>query len=147
MSGLPKLREVTPLRDTECPSVSILIAARDEAAKLPQSLPTILAQDYPRYEVIVVDDRSRDATPQILDELAQKHKNLQVIHVTDLPAGWLGKPHAITKGYQQASGEWLVFTDADVHFAPDVLRRVMAVAKKKDCVHLNVLPHLELVGF
>ncbi len=147
MSGLPKLREVTPLRDKECPGVSILIAARNEAAKLPKSLPTILAQDYPRYEVIVVDDRSRDATPQILHEFAQKHKNLQVIHVTDLPAGWIGKPHAITKGYQQASGEWLVFTDADVRFTPDVLRRVMAVAKEKDWEHLNVLPHLELVGF
>ncbi len=147
MSGLPKLREVTPLRDTECPGVSILIAARNEAAKLPQSLPTILAQDYPRYEVIVVDDRSRDATPQILHEFAQKHKNLQVIHVTDLPAGWIGKPHAITKGYQQASGEWLVFTDADVRFTPDMLRRVMAVAKEKGWEHLNVLPHLELVGF
>ncbi len=147
MSGLPKLREVTPLRDKECPGVSILIAARNEAAKLPQSLPTILAQDYPRYELIVVDDRSRDATPQILHEFAQKHKNLQVIHVTDLPAGWIGKPHAITKGYQQASGEWLVFTDADVRFTPDVLRRVMAVAKEKDWEYLNILPHLELVGF
>ena len=147
MSGLPKLKNVTPLRDTECPSVSILIAARNEAAKLPQSLPTVLAQNYPRYEVIAVDDRSQDATRQILDELAQKHKHLKVIHTTELPAGWLGKPHAIARGYQQASGEWLVFTDADVHFTPDVLRRVMAVAQEKNWEHLNVLPHLELVGF
>lgn len=147
MSGLPKLRNVAPLRDRECPSVSILIAARDEAAKLPNSLPTVLAQDYPCYQVIVVDDRSRDTTPQILHELGQKHKNLQVIRVTDLPAGWLGKPHAITRGYEQASGEWMVFTDADVHFAPDMLRRVMAVAKEKGWEHLNVLPHLELAGF
>ncbi len=147
MSGLPKLKDAAPLRDTECPSVSILIAARNEAAKLPQCLPTVLAQNYPRYEVIAVDDRSTDATRQILDELAQKHKHLQVIHVTDLPAGWLGKPHAIAKGYQQASGQWLIFTDADVRFAPDVLRRVMAVAKEKNWEHLNVLPHLELVGF
>jgi hypothetical protein len=147
MSGLPKLGDMTLLRDMECPSVSILIAARDEAAKLPKSLPTVLAQDYPCYQVIVVDDRSRDTTPHILHELGQKHKNLQVIRVTDLPAGWLGKPHAITRGYEQASGEWMVFTDADVHFAPDVLRRVMAVVKQKGWDHLNVLPHLELVGF
>ncbi len=147
MSGLPKLREVTPLRDKECPGVSILIAARNEAAKLPQSLPTVLAQDYPRYEVVVVDDRSQDATRLILDDLAQKHKHLKVIHIAEMPAGWLGKPHAIAKGYQQTSGEWVVFTDADVHFAPDVLRRVMALAKAKDWEHLNVLPHLELVGF
>ncbi len=147
MSGLPKLGDAAPLGDKECPTVSILIAARDEAAHLPQALLTILAQDYPRYEVIVADDRSRDATPQILDELAQKHNRLRVIHLTELPAGWLGKPHALARGYEQASGEWLVFADADVQFTPDVLRRVMAVAKEEDWEHLNVFPHLDLAGF
>jgi glycosyltransferase involved in cell wall biosynthesis len=147
MAKVPRLAAVAPLSDTDCPTVSILVAARDEAAKLPQALPTLLAQDYPRCEVIVVDDRSQDDTPEILDEFARQHPNLKVIHLTELPKGWLGKPHAIAEGYQQASGEWLVFTDADVHFAPDVLRRVIGVAKEQDWEHLNVLPHLELVGF
>jgi len=90
MSGLPKLRNVAPVRDRECPSVSILIAARDEAAKLQKSLPTVLAQDYPCYQVIVVDDRSRDTTPQILHELGQKHKNLQVFASPTCPQAGLG---------------------------------------------------------
>src|SRR5712692_10084767 len=88
MAGVPRLAGVMPLPDGECLPISILFAARDEAAKLPQALPTQLAQDYPRYEVIAVDDRSRDATPQILDEFAGHHKNLKVIHLTELPTGW-----------------------------------------------------------
>ena len=136
-------RCLTPI----APAFPFLSLRAMKPRSFPRPCPLCWAQDYPRYEVIVVNDRSRDATPEILDELAQKRKHLKVIHVTELPAGWLGKPHATAKGYQQASGEWLVFADADAHFAPDVLRRVMAVAKEKDWEHLNVLPHLELVGF
>src|SRR5713226_333242 len=73
MAKVPRLAAVAPLCDTDCPTVSILVAARDEARQLPQALPTLLAQDYPRYEVIVVDDRSQDATPEILDGFARRH--------------------------------------------------------------------------
>jgi cellulose synthase/poly-beta-1,6-N-acetylglucosamine synthase-like glycosyltransferase len=105
MAGVPRLAGVAPLPDAECPRVSILFAARDEAANLPEALPSQLAQDYPRYEVIAVDDRSRDATPQILDEFAGRHKNLKVIQVTELPKGWLGKPRALSVAYRHAVGE------------------------------------------
>jgi cellulose synthase/poly-beta-1,6-N-acetylglucosamine synthase-like glycosyltransferase len=71
MAIVPRLIAITPLRDAECPTVSILVAARDEAAGLARSLPTLLAQDYPHYEVIVVDDRSSDSTPRILEEFAR----------------------------------------------------------------------------
>jgi glycosyltransferase involved in cell wall biosynthesis len=124
-----------------------LVAARDEAAAIRNALSNLLMQDYPRYELILVEDRSRDATAEILDELARGHDNVKVIHVAQLPPGWLGKPHALAVAYHQAVGEWLVFTDADVRFAPDVLRRLMALAKDEEWEHLNVLPHLELVGF
>ena len=76
MARVPRIADAPPLPDADCPAVSILVPARDEAAKLPQALPTLLAQDYPRYEVIVVNDRSRDATGQILEEFAGRHKNL-----------------------------------------------------------------------
>jgi glycosyltransferase involved in cell wall biosynthesis len=136
-----------PVADKECPSISILFAARNEAENLPAALATLLAQDYPRYEVVAVDDRSEDATPQILDQFARTHKNLKVVHVAALPPGWLGKPHALQQGYEHASGEWLVFTDADVHFAPDVLRRAIAVARSKDWHHLTLLVQFDMAGF
>jgi cellulose synthase/poly-beta-1,6-N-acetylglucosamine synthase-like glycosyltransferase len=91
MAGVPRLTGVAPLPDAECPMVSILFAARDEADNLPEALPTQLAQDYPRYEVIAVDDRSRDSTPQILDEFAGHYKNLKVIRLAELPKGLVGQ--------------------------------------------------------
>lgn len=133
---IPRLDEVAPLGDAECPSVSILVAARDEEAMLPQALATLVAQDYPRCEVIAVDDRSRDATPRILDEFARQHSNLKVVHIRELPKGWLGKPHALTQAYKQSSGEWLVFTDADVRFAPDLVRRAVSLARARSWDHL-----------
>jgi len=147
MSKLPPLADVTPLPDADCPRVSILVAARDEAAKLPEALPTLLAQDYPRYEVIVVDDRSRDATREILDEFSRADKKLKVLHLTDLPNGWLGKPHALATAYGEATGDWLVFSDADVRFAPDLLRRALALVLQRRWDHLTLLGTMDLTGF
>jgi len=147
IARLPRLDDVMPLADADCPSVSILVAARDEEAKLAAALATLVAQDYPSYEVIAVNDRSRDATPQILDEFARAHSHLKVIHLSELPKGWLGKPHALTEAYKQASGEWLVFTDADVRFAPDLLRRAVSLARANTWDHLTVMPLLETNGF
>jgi len=147
MSRHPRLRTVRPAPDEACPRVSILVAARDAARELCKALPTLLDQDYPEFEVIVVDDRSRDATARILDEFKTKYSNLKVVHLTHLPQGWIGKPHALARAYEEATGEWVVFIDADVRIARDVLRRVMGMVKENSWDHLNILPHLELVGF
>lgn len=147
MRRLPRLADMTPLADPECPLVSVIFAARDEAEKLRSALETLLAQDYPRYEVVAVDDRSKDATPQILDEFARTSNRLKVVHIAELPAGWLGKTHALFCGYEQATGAWLVFTDADVHFAPDLLRRAVALAQARALDHLTLLGSLDLQGF
>jgi len=136
---MPSLEDADPLTDGECPAVSILVAARDEAEKLPGALETFLALDYPRYEVIAVDDRSEDATGAILEAAARNDKRLKPARVDELPSGWLGKPHALQKAYERSSGEWLVFTDGDVHFAPDLLRRAIALAEKKGWDHLTLL--------
>src|SRR5277367_401145 len=136
---IPSLYSVAPLKDANCPTVSILFAARDEEEKLPGALATFLALDYPRYEVVAVDDRSEDSTAAILQASAQKDPRLKVIRIDSLPAGWLGKPHALQRGYENSSGEWLVLTDADVHFAPDVLRRAIALAEKSKWDHLPLL--------
>ncbi|HXA77244.1 MAG TPA: glycosyltransferase family 2 protein [Candidatus Acidoferrales bacterium] len=136
---IPALESVAPVQDSECPSVSILFAGRDEAEKLPGAIETMLSLDYPRYEVIAVDDRSDDATGAILAAAAKKDLRLKPARVDSLPSGWLGKPYALQQAYQRSSGEWLVFTDADVHFAPDLLRRAIALAKENDWEHLTLL--------
>lgn len=144
---IPSLNSVAPLRDADSPTVSILFAARDEAEKLPGALATFLALDYPRYEVVAVDDRSADSTNTILQAAAQKDPRLKVLGVDSLPAGWLGKPHALQRAYENSSGEWLVLTDADVHFAPDVLRLAIALAKKNQWDHLPLLAGAKLFTF
>jgi glycosyltransferase involved in cell wall biosynthesis len=98
-------------------------------------------------EVIAVDDRSQDATGRILCEFAVEHQRLRVVHVTQLPAGWLGKPHALQKAYEASRGEWLIFTDADVRFKKDLLRRAIAIVKARNLDHLTLLCDVEMVGF
>jgi hypothetical protein len=144
---IPWLRDAAPLEDERCPLVSILFAGRDEAEKLPGAIETMLALDYPQYEVIAVDDRSVDATGAILARAAKTDARLKPARVDSLPPGWLGKPHALEKAYEQSCGEWLVFTDADVHFKPDVLRRVMALAEKTHWDHLTLLAAPKLFTF
>lgn len=147
MRRLPHITGVAPSPDADCPRISVLFAARDEAEKLPAALESVLAQDYPDYEVVAADDRSLDATGQILDEFARKHDHLKVVHLAELPEGWIGKPHGLYRAYERSSGEWLVFTDADVHFAPDLLRRAIALAKEKRWDHLTLMGSLDLRGF
>jgi glycosyltransferase involved in cell wall biosynthesis len=147
MAGVPRLSDSLPVTDAEAPAISVIFAARDEAEKLPSALATLLAQDYPRYEVIAVNDRSRDATGAILREFAKANPRLKVIEVSELPPGWLGKPHALMLGAAQATGERLLFTDADVHFAPDVLRRAVRLTRDRGWDHLALLSGFDMRGF
>lgn len=143
---IPRLADYAPLPDEKCPRVSILFAARDEAEKLPAALATLLSLDYPDYEVIAVDDRSEDGTQKILAEAAAKDARLKVVRVDSLPSGWLGKPHALERAYERSSGEWLLFTDADVHFAADLLRRAMALALEKNWEHMPLMAEVLMYG-
>lgn len=147
MSRLPRLTSIKPFVGSRLPRVSILFAARDEAEKLPAALASMLALDYNGFELIAVNDRSNDATPRILEDFARRDPRLKVIHISELPAGWLGKPHALEAAYHAASGDWLVFTDADVRFAPDLLRRALAMVQEQHLDHLTLLSALDLRGF
>jgi hypothetical protein len=144
---LPWLKDFDPNLDGPVPRMSLIFAARDEEEKLPVALETLAKIDYPELEIIGVDDRSKDATGRIVDAFAVKHPRFRAIHVTELPDGWLGKPHALQKGYEAASGEWLLFTDADVRFQPDALRRAMAVARERKLDHLSLFGDVDMVGF
>lgn len=142
--SVSSIDDVEPLQDADCPPVSILFAARDEQDKLPEALQSLLAVDYPRYEVVAVDDRSEDGTTRLLEAAAQRNKRLKRIRVDSLPPGWLGKPHALQQAYEHSTGEWLIFTDADVHFAPDLLRRAVALAKARGWEHLTLAPRTKM---
>jgi len=145
--GLRRLRQLADVDvpgDAELPMLSVLVSALDEAATIEPALRSLLAVDYPRLEVIAIDDRSTDGTGAILDRLAQEDRRLRVIHVRELPPGWLGKVHALHVGARAATGEWLLFTDADVHFAPDALRRAVGHGQEERLDHLAVLPELHV---
>jgi glycosyltransferase involved in cell wall biosynthesis len=144
---LPWLKDCPPAKDADCPRISVIFAARDEQEKLPKALSTLVAIDYPHFEIIAVNDRSSDATSRILDEFAAKHSQLKAVHIRELPTGWLGKPHALQCGYQNTSGELLVFTDADVKFGPDALRRVVSLFQGRKLDHLALLGDVERSGF
>ncbi len=104
---------------TSNPRVSIIVPARNEEENIEPALRQLLELDYQNYEVIVVDDRSTDQTGEIIDRIAtgpKAHGRLKVIHIDTLPSGWLGKTHAMWTATQEASGDWLLFTDADVLF-------------------------------
>ena len=131
----------------EWPKVSVVVPARDEAKRIEEALRSLAAQEYPDLEVIAVDDRSRDATGAILDRLAAEDPRLRAVHVRELPAGWLGKCHALQEGAGRSTGELLLFTDGDVVFAPDTLRLAVRYLLGRRLDHLALLPGLSPGGY
>jgi Glycosyl transferase family 2 len=144
---LPHLKDQAPCAVADCPNVSMIFAARDEAEKLPRALATLARLDYPSLEIIAVNDRSTDDTPTILDKETARNSRLQIVTVETLPKSWLGKPHALQAGYEVSEGEWLLFTDADVCFKPDSLRRALAMAQSSNLDHLTLMGDVEMQGF
>jgi glycosyltransferase involved in cell wall biosynthesis len=127
------------------PCISIIVPARNEEDDIEQTLSRLLELEYENYEVIAVDDRSTDRTGAIMDRVAaslEARQRLKVIHVTELPVGWLGKTHAMWAAAQQAQGDWLLFTDADVFFKPDSLRRALAYAQSASADHVVLFPRM-----
>src|SRR5262249_24110005 len=116
----------TPSAQKNWPPVSIIVPARNEEQGIEAAMRSLLALDYPCFQVIAVNDRSSDRTGAILDSIAASAgAGLRVTHLTELPAGWLGKPHAMTAGLTHTAGDWILFTDADVVFRTDTLRRAI----------------------
>jgi glycosyltransferase involved in cell wall biosynthesis len=143
---LRHLHDVPPAEGAEMPSVSIVIAARNEARGIEPALRSVLSQRGESIEVMVVDDRSEDATGAILDRMAAEHPRLRVVHVTELPAGWLGKNHALWLGARAARGELLLFTDADVVMTPDTAARAAGYLVREGMDHVTVAPRVIMPG-
>lgn len=106
-----------------------------------------LESDYPNLEVVLVDDRSTDATSSIMDRLAADDPRVRVVHVRELPSGWLGKVHALERGVEVATGEWLLFSDADVHISKTLLRRAVSEAEARGLDFVGMMPRLWSSGF
>jgi len=170
--GMPSVADVSrpewdrsPVTPAGNPRVSIIVPARNEEQTIEPALRTLLALDYDNYEVIPVNDRSTDRTGEIMERMgAESHfsqnqrdpstplragvghpssvRCFRVIHHTELPPGWLGKTHAMWTGANQATGDWLLFTDADVLFKPDSLRRALAYAEAVPADHVVLFPQM-----
>lgn len=132
----------------EKPTVSILIPARNEAEILVTSLPRFLQQDYENYEVILADDASTDATPDIAERYQRLFpERLRIVHVDQLPPGWVGKTYALHTAFQQARGEWILATDADIVFHPKALRAGLWLARKHGAGLVSIFAFCECVSF
>jgi len=138
---LRRLDRFAPAADaTGLPSFTIVVPARNEASTLGPAMRSLLGLDYPLFNVIAVNDRSEDGTGDLLNGFDDP--KLTVLHVAELPPGWLGKNHALNLGARQATGDWLLFTDADIVFASDTLRRVATALMQSGVDHLCALPRL-----
>lgn len=158
--GMPSVADIStpewnrdPVDPSGNPKVSIIVPARNEEKDIAQCLTSLLELDYGDYEVLAVNDRSTDRTGEIMELLAREHAfsestrdvgrgTLRLIHHRELPAGWLGKTHAMWTAGNEATGEWLLFTDADVIFKPDSLRRALAYAEAEHADHVVLFPQM-----
>ncbi|MET3289346.1 UNVERIFIED_CONTAM: glycosyltransferase involved in cell wall biosynthesis [Brevibacillus sp. OAP136] len=155
--GLPGLMRMTRLslpverRPTEAPAggwprVSIIVTACNEERTIAMGLRSLLAIDYPHLEIIAINDRSTDQTGAVMKETARDHPTLTIMEITDLPPGWLGKNHALAKGAANATGEWLLFTDADVVLHPLALKTAINHAVSQQLDHLAAAPLMKAKG-
>ena len=148
---IPRLGPVPP-RKAGAPFVSIVVPARNEERDVEDATRSKCRQDDPSFEVVVVEDRSSDGTRRILAGLEREFPRvLSVVEGVDPPLDWLGKPHALDEGARaaraQAPSEWLIFSDADVHFAPDLVARALAHVERERLDFLSLFPTLEMKSF
>lgn len=127
--------------------ISVIIPARDEESNIRGCLESILNQDYPDYEVIVLDDRSSDKTAEIVKGLTNKYSNLSLVSIKSLPNGRTGKNNALTQGVKHAIGEWYLFTDADTVHQPQSISMAMGHAQRHQVDMLTLMPSLENITF
>lgn len=130
------------VNSVDCPFVSIIVAARNEERGIEKAVRSLLSQEYPNYELIVVNDRSEDQTGKILESIQSKHGNLKIITINHLPKGWLGKNHALWMGAKQAKSDLLLFTDGDVIMEKFTLSQAVAFFEHHELDHLTVMPQM-----
>jgi chlorobactene glucosyltransferase len=143
ITNLRMLSRAAPQEDTapRAQSVSILIPARNEAGNIERCLRSILDQDYPVREVLVLDDGSTDSTGAVVERIATEDSRVRLIPGGQLPQGWMGKNYACHQLADAATGEWLLFTDADTDHKPGLLAWAMGAAQQNRSALVSLIPH------
>ena len=139
ISGMGSLGRVVPIKGVNGAQVSIIVPACNEAHGVETAMKKLLLQDYPHIEIIAINDRSTDETGEILNRLAEEDHRLRVIHIEELPSGWLGKANALQKGADLAIGEYLLFTDGDIEMDGSTVSRAMGYMVSNDVDHLSLI--------
>ena len=145
------LKDIGPAQSG--PPLSIIAAARNEARGIEAAVTSLLRLDYPALEIVIVNDRSTDETGAILERLSNvvssgfsRHSPSKIVTITELPDGWLGKNYALQVGADSATGDLILFTDADIVFEPTTLRRAVALLEMQHTDHLAVIPDIDVPG-
>lgn len=142
LRGIGQLRhiaDIPPADRQNQPKVSVVMAALNEEAVIEKTVSALLNFDYENLEVIIVNDRSKDRTGEILETMAAKNERLKVVHVKALPEGWLGKNHALQRGAEMATGEYLLFTDADAIMESSLLSRAIRYTTEHQYDHITLV--------
>jgi chlorobactene glucosyltransferase len=144
---LKRLEDEPPPSSHSLPGISVLIPARDEAASLPRCLESLRAQTYPRFTVTVLDDNSEDVTAAIVQRTANVETRFRLLRGKPLPRGWAGKPWACDQLAEHATGDILLFLDADTWLEPDALARTAGIVQRERPGLFSVMPHQEAESF
>lgn len=142
-----RLSAYAPVSRGDAPPLSVVIPARNEARNIEACVRSVLASDYPRLEVIVVDDHSTDGTGELAQRIAAEDARLRVVPAPDLPAGWFGKQWACHTGARTASGSLLCFTDADTRHAPRLLGLSVGAMRQRGADLFTVAGHQQALTF
>lgn len=144
LRGLPHFQNLPTVSKETDHKVSVVSPACNEAESIERAVRSMISTGA---EVVVVNDRSTDETGPILERLAKTTPLLKVVHTTELPRGWLGKVHALSVGTDTASGDWLLFADADAQLEPDTLGRAISWMNAHHVDFLSIVPKIKRAGF
>ncbi|HEY3252260.1 MAG TPA: glycosyltransferase [Ignavibacteria bacterium] len=139
-------KSYTKIPDSSLPFVSVLIPARNEEVNINKILPSVLEQEYPGYEVIVLNDNSDDRTGEIIEQIKKKYPQLKVINGKPLEEGWTGKCFACKQLYEESKGDYLLFTDADTVHRPNSLRDSVTIALNTNADMLTLFPKMTMIS-
>jgi chlorobactene glucosyltransferase len=137
-----------PIKGTaNLPLVSVVVPARNEETKIGRCIQSLLDQNYPNFELIVIDDRSTDSTGEIIEALARDDKRIKYVKGKDAPSGWIGKCNALAHAVGYASGDWYIFTDADTYHHPNSIADAVKYGADKKIDLMSFVPNQELGSF
>lgn len=145
-------KDVRALKDVKIkeglwPKISFIVPACNEEATMKDAAESLLHVDYPGLEFVMVNDRSIDRTGELIDDLAKEDSRVKAVHIHELPEGWLGKVHALNAGIESTESEWILLADADIHFAPDALKKAISYCEENKIDFLTTVADIRCKSF